>query len=161
MKRTIIGIMSLLLCAVLAASCLAGCGKSKSGSKASNSPAGKYVVKTIDGKTPDETIDAMLSEDTESSMTKEEWLKQINVSSPEEIVTIELKDDKTADMNIAVFSLKSKGTWKQDGNKITITREREEDDSDLDDSELTTTFTLNGNELTADEGEPKYVFIKK
>ena len=137
MKR-VISIVSIALVVMMIAALLVACG----------GPEGKYVVKSIDGK----AVEDALKESAEASgMNVDDFLKQMNVKSAEEIVTIELKSDKTAIFEIKMFSSKQEGTWKQDGDKINITIEGE-----------TQTFTLKGNELSSDSNEDqKYVFVKK
>ena len=49
-----------------------------------------------------------------------------------------------------MFSTTVEGTWKQDGNKITLT---------IDGTDGV--FTLSGNELSGDDGDQAYVFVKK
>ena len=135
MKRVISIAMAVLMIAALFVGC-AGSG-----------PAGKYVVKSIDGK----TVDEMLDETAQSAgMSKEDLMKQMNITSAEEIITMELKDDGTATMVVNMLSSTKTGTWKQEGNTVAITIDGE-----------TSNFTLNGNELSNSEGEQTYVFVKK
>lgn len=135
MKR----IISIALVALMVAALLVGC--------AGSGPAGKYVVKTIDGKSVQEALEDSAKQ---SGMDLDELLKQAGIDNVEEIITMELKDDGTAIMDVKMMSTKMEGTWKQDGDKIAITMEGE-----------TANFTLKGNELSNDEGEPKYVLVKK
>ena len=117
---------------------LAACG---------SSPEGKYVVKSIDGQSVE---DALKSTADASGMSVDDLLKQMNIDKAEEIVTMELKSDGKAVMDVKMFSTTTEGTWKQDGEKIAIT---------IDDQ--TNNFTFKNNELTNDEGDQKYVFVKK
>jgi len=140
MKR----IIALALAVLMAAAMFAACG-------GSSGPEGKYVVKSINGETPQDQLQKMVDEKTvESASSVEDLLKVFGVDSVEEIVTMELKSDGTAVMEAKMFSLSAEGTWEKDGDKINIT---------IDGS--TATFTLNGNELSNDQGDPKYVLVKK
>ena len=133
MKRIIALTMAVLMIAAL----LVACG----------GPEGKYVVKSIDGKTVDEVI----KESAEAAgMSVDDMLKQMGISSVDEIVTLELKNDGTAVMEVKMFSTSEKGKWEKNGDKIAIT---------IDDQ--TSNFTLKGNELHAEDGDQKYVFVKK
>ncbi len=136
MKR-VISIVSIALVVMMIAALLVACG----------GPEGKYVVKSIDGK----TVDEALKESAQTTgMSTDELLKQMGVSAAEEIMVLELKSDKTAILDAKMFSTKQEGTWVQDGDKIKIT---------IDD--VTQIFTLKGNELSiSDEGQ-NYVFVKK
>ena len=133
MKRIIALTMAVLMIAAL----LVACG----------GPEGKYVVKSIDGKTVDEAI----KESAEAAgMSVDDMLKQMGISSVEEIVTLELKNDGTAVMEVKMFSTTKEGKWEKNGDKITIT---------IDDQPAN--FTLKGNELQSEDGDQKYVFVKK
>lgn len=136
MKR-IISIVSITLAALMVAALLVACG----------GPAGKYVVKSIDGKSVDDVIKAQAEA---SGVSADELLKQMNVEKAEEIVTLELKSDGSVIMDVKMLSTKMDGTWKQDGDNIAIT---------IDDQ--TANFTLKGNELSGEDGEQKYIFVKK
>ena len=133
MKRVIALTMAVLMIAAL----LVACG----------GPEGKYVVKSIDGKAVDEAI----KESAEAAgMSVDDMLKQMGINSVEEIVTLELKSDSTAVMEVKMFSTTKEGKWEKNGDKITIT---------IDDQP--SNFTLKGNELHAEDGDQKYVFVKK
>lgn len=133
MKRVIALTMAVLMIAAL----LVACG----------GPEGKYVVKSIDGKTVDEAI----KESAEAAgMSVDDMLKQMGINSADEIVTLELKSDGTAVMEVKMFSTSKEGKWEKNGDKITIT---------IDDQP--SNFTLKGNELHSEDGDQKYVFVKK
>ena len=133
MKRVIALTMAVLMIAAL----LVACG----------GPEGKYVVKSIDGKAVDEAI----KESAEAAgMSVDDMLKQMGINSVEEIVTLELKNDGTAVMEVKMFSTTKEGKWEKNGDKITIT---------IDDQP--SNFTLKGNELHSEDGDQKYVFVKK
>lgn len=136
MKR----IISLALVVLAVAAMLVACG-------GSSSPEGKYVVKSIDGQAVE---DAVKQAAEAAGMSAEDFLKELGVASAEEIVTLELKSDSTAVMAVNMFSTTVEGTWKQDGNKITLT---------IDGTDGV--FTLSGNELSGDDGDQAYVFVKK
>ena len=133
MKRVIALTMAVLMIAAL----LVACG----------GPEGKYVVKSIDGKAVDEAI----KESAEAAgMSVDDMLKQMGINSADEIVTLELKSDGTAVMEVKMFSTSKEGKWEKNGDKITIT---------IDDQP--SNFTLKGNELHSEDGDQKYVFVKK
>lgn len=138
MKR----IISIALIALMVAALLTACG----------GPDGKYVVKSIGGKAVDEVVKEQAEALGESA---DELLKQMNIDKAEELMVLELKSDGTAAMESGLTSSSMSGTWKQDGDKISITMK-----GALGEEE-TSVFTLEGNELSNDEGEQKYVFVKK
>lgn len=140
MKRVI----SLALAVLMIAALLVACGGSTS-----SDPVGKYIVKTIDGKTVEDALSESLGENGVASSI-EDLLKMVGVDSVEDLITLEIKSDGTAALDFELFSSNMEGTWKQDGNKITIT-------IDGDAAE----FTMDGNELSSEMGDQKYVFIKK
>ena len=137
MKR-VISIVSIALVVLMLAASLVACG----------GPEGKYVVKSIDGKTVDEALKASAEA---AGMSTDDFLKQVGVDKAEEVMTIELKSDKTAVFDIKMFSTKKEGTWTQEGDKVKITIDGQ-----------TESFTLKGNELSSDNSEEmNYVFVKK
>ena len=135
MKRFIAIAMVVLITGIM----LASCGGS------SASAEGKYVVKTMNGKTIEEAIK---DEVGDSSIDVSSILSMFGISSLEEYVTIELKSDKTA--TITLMGEDEDGTWTQSGSKVTVT-------VDGDDQE----FTLSGNELSAELDGASFVFVKK
>ncbi|MBQ6274691.1 MAG: hypothetical protein IJK63_10790 [Oscillospiraceae bacterium] len=132
MKRGI----AILLALVMTVALLAGCG-------GSSDPTGRYVVKTIAGQPVEEYFKSMLGEDADFA------LQMFGVSSYEELMTVELKSDGSAVATLAGEAAET-GTWKQDGDQITITIQ---DDP--------ATFTLKGNELSYKEDGQDYVLVKK
>ena len=137
MKRGI----AILLALVLTLALLAGCG-------GSSDPTGRYVVKTIGGQPVEEYFVSMLGEYAEG-IDASTYLQMFGISSFEEIMVIELKSDGTAVATLAGEAAET-GTWKQDGDQITITIQ---DDP--------ATFTLKGNELSYKEDGQDYVLVKK
>ena len=138
MKRMI----TIALIALMTAVLLTACG----------GPAGKYVVKSIS----DKDVDEVFNEQAEAlEKSADELLKEMNIEKAEELITIELKSDGTAIMDANMFSTTYEGTWKQDGDTIAITIK------DASGESSTSEFTLKGNELISEEGEQKYVFVKK
>lgn len=136
MKR-VFSIVSIALVVMIIAALLVACG----------GPEGKYVTKSIDGK----NVEDSLKESADAAgMSADEVLKQMGIKSAEEVLTIELKSDKTAVLNYNMFSTTQKGTWAQDGDKIKIT---------IDD--VTRTFTLKGNDLSINDDGQSYVLVKK
>ena len=133
--------MSVVLVAIVAVM-LIGCGKS------SGSPEGKYVVKTMDGKTLEETF-----KEEAGDVDTEKLFKMLGIESFDDFLTLELKADGKASM-LAMGEDPDEGTWKQDGDKVTITVDDESNE-----------FTFKGNELTGkfeEDGEThEYVFVKK
>ena len=133
-------VVSIILAVLMVATLFTGCGKS--------SVAGKYVVKTVGGKAIEEEFNSMLEEFGEG-MTLDDYLKLIGIDSLEEFIVMDLKSDGTVDMAVAGEDPVS-GTWKQDGDKITLTVDGE-----------TSELTRNGNELEFKMEDQDYVFIKK
>lgn len=134
MKRFVAIAAAVLLMAAL----FAGCG--------SSSAAGKYVLKSMDGQDVNEALKADLEE---VGMSLDEYLELFEIETLEEFMTVELKSDGNAVVSVAGED-EDTGTWEQDGDKVIIT---------IDDESVT--FTLNGNELSAEIDEQEYVFVKK
>ena len=82
-----------------------------------DSPAGKYCIKTIDGKPAEEQMLLVLKE---QGMTSEEYLKATGLKSLNEALTIELSKDGTAVQKAGNFT-QNTGTWKQEGDTIIFT----------------------------------------
>ncbi len=139
MKKSIISIIALMLCALFATFCFTACG--------TDSTEGKYVVKSIDGESVDDALKTIAEE---QGATVEEFLKEMGMDSAEEFYTLELKSDGTAVLEAKVFQSTTDGTWKQNGDRIELTMQG-----------TTQIFTKNGNELSNDEGDQKFVFVKK
>ncbi len=135
MKR----IISMTLVVLMIAALFAACG--------SSSPAGKYVVKSINGQTVEE---AMKDQAEQSGINVDDMLKMLNIDNIEELITIELKSDGAAVMKSSLGGTELTGTWKQDGETVELT---------LDDQ--TQKFTFKNNELSASDGDQQYVFVKK
>jgi len=136
MKRTVSLIMAVMFVLVM----VTGCG-------GGSSAAGKYYIKAIDGEDIEAALMAELGE--EEGFTIDDYLELLGISSLGEMMTIELKSDGTA-VIVEVGEDDTIGTWKQNGNTITITA----DDDPVD-------FILNGNELSYDEDGSGYTFVKK
>ena len=132
MKRGI----AILLALVMTVALLAGCG-------GSSDPTGRYVVKTIAGQPVEEYFVSMLGGDVDLA------LQMFGISSFEEFMIIELKSDGSAVATLAGEAPLT-GTWIQEGDQITIT---------IDGDPVT--FTLKGNELSFQDDEQDYVFVKK
>ena len=137
MKRSI----AILLALVMTVALLAGCG-------GSSDPTGRYVVKTIAGQPVEEYFVSMLGEYAEG-IDASTYLQMFGISSFEEFMIIELKSDGSAVATLAGEAAET-GTWKQDGDQITITIDGDP-----------ATFTLKGNELSYKEDGQDYVFVKK
>lgn len=132
MKRGV----AILLALVMTVALLAGCG-------GSSDPTGRYVVKTIAGQPAEEYFKSMLGEDVDLA------LQMFGISSFEEFMIIELKSDGSAVATLAGEAPLT-GTWIQEGDQITITIDGDP-----------ATFTLKGNELSFQDDEQDYVFVKK
>ena len=132
MKRVI----SIALAVLMVAALLAACG-------GSSSPEGKYVVKTVDGKTVSQMIE-------EYGMTVDEFTSAAGISSPEELLVLEIKSDGTVTVTEAIFGSTSNGTWTQDGDKISMTINDE-----------TNSFTVSGSDLKISMDGQEYVMTKK
>lgn len=136
MKR----IVAIALTVLMIAALFVGCGGG------SDSPVGKYYIKSIDGKS---VKDAM--SESAGGMDVEALLGLLGVKNIEELITLELKADGTAEMASAMSTeLNAQGTWTQEGSKIIITV-----DGDAQE------FTLSGNELTGHTSDGDMVFFKK
>ena len=108
----------------------------------------KEVKTEAEKKAIEEEFNSMLEEFGEG-MTLDDYLKMLGIDSLEEFIVMDLKSDGTVDMAVAGEDPVS-GTWKQDGDKITLTVDGE-----------TSELTRNGNELECKMDDQDYVFIKK
>ena len=133
--------IALILILALAVALLAGCG-------GSSDPTGRYVVKTIAGQPVEEYFVSMLGEYAEG-IDASTYLQMFGISSFEEFMIIELKSDGSAVATLAGEAPLT-GTWIQEGDQITITIDGDP-----------ATFTLKGNELSFQDDEQDYVFVKK
>ncbi len=134
MKRISAIILAALFVVVVFSACGAG------------DPAGKYVLKSIDGKPVDEAFNEQMSE---FGMSLEEYLDFLGIEKLENFMTIELKADGAAKFSV-VGEDDEVGTWKQEGGKIIVTV----DDEDQE-------FSFSGNELTATIDDQPVVLVKK
>ncbi len=107
----------------------------------SDSAAGRYVLKSVDGQPIDDYFKAELGDEAA------DYLSMLGISSFEELMTIELKTDGTA----AVWSEgeTGEGTWEQRGERVIITIEDEPEE-----------FILRGGELIHDSGDEVLAFQK-
>lgn len=134
MKR----IISLALVVLMAAALFVGCS--------GDSAAGTYKLKSIDGKDPKTYFSASLPDGaTDEDINALLAMSGLNLDTIADIISITLKDDGSVLLTSKFMSsdpegLTEKGTWKQDGEKITIT---------LDESKETEEFTLKNGELSA------------
>ena len=135
MKR----IVSLALVVLFVAAMMVACG----GEDVASNPAGKYYVKTINGKTLEEAISEELG-----GMSLDDALKMANVDSLNDLMYLELKEDGTAAMTSMGISMD--GTWKQDGGKLIITIEGDSQE-----------FTIDGSTIKGTTEGQEYVFEKK
>ena len=139
MKR----IVSLALVVLLIAALFVGCGNS--------SVEGTYLIKSMGGV----AVEDMFKEEAGDDFDLDAILSMFKVSSLGELITMEIKADGTVTMKNAM-ELESEedatmsGTWKQEGDKVSITIDGD-----------TQEFTLNGSELSGGEGDEAMVFVKK
>ncbi len=140
MKR----IVSLALVVLLIAALFVGCGNS--------SVEGTYLIKSMGGV----AVEDMFKEEAGDDFDLDAILSMFKVSSLGELITMELKADGTVTMKNAMDAMDSdedstmSGTWKQEGDKVSITIDGD-----------TQEFTLNGSELSGGEGDEAMVFVKK
>ena len=136
MKRTLSVIISALFILAVITGCAGGSAASASGT---------YVLKSINGL----SIQDAFAEQFGDEISLDDILSLLGLQSIDDYMKVELKSDGSAVVSVAGEEGEL-GTWKQDGNKVTIT-------VDGDSVEC----TLNGNELTLPiEGET-YVLVKK
>ena len=141
-------IIPIALVLVLTAALLCSCGVSDVLNVFGGGPEGTYVVKSIGGQPVREAFESMYEE---YDVDAEDILEEMGLDSFEEFIVIELKSGGAAVLTINMGSEnKTEGTWKKDGDKITII-------ADGDPQE----FTLKGNELSYNDGSQEYVFVKK
>ncbi|MBQ3862209.1 MAG: lipocalin family protein [Clostridia bacterium] len=152
-------LLSLLMAALLLTVLIAGCKKtdgadnggtapdSAAADNGENSIVGVYVVKEIAGQPVDDYFAASLEE---FGMEKDEYLAMFGIESFAEFLVIEFREDGTCTTTAAGDEEPSTGTWKLDGNTITLTYEGED-----------SVFTVNGNELSFKEDDQDYLFVKK
>ena len=119
--------MALVLLAM--AVLLTGCGAN---------PVGSYVTKTVDGQPVEVYIESMGA-----------TLELLEIASAEELMTMEIRADGTFTAKMSGSDPKE-GTWKQDGNKLSMTV-----------NGATEEFTLTGDEIAYKTDELDVVFAKK
>ena len=132
---------AVMLAVLLMVLALVGCSKS-------SSAAGTYIVKTIGGQTVEEAFTEMLEQYGDGT-TLDDLLAMFGMESIDEFMVVELKEDGTAVLKMAGEKDET-GTWKEEGDKVTVTYGDEP-----------TVFTRKGNELQFKEDGQDYVFIKK
>ncbi len=111
MKRT----LSLILAALLIAGLFVGCGLL-------GSPEGTYTVQTINGKSVKEYFSAA-AEDYGLDLSKMLLMLGIDLDHPEELMSIELKEDGTVEYKSGLLgdAKVGSGTWKKEDGKIILT----------------------------------------
>ena len=132
---------AVMLAVLLMVLALVSCSKS-------SSAAGTYIVKTIGGQTVEEAFTEMLEQYGDGT-TLDDLLAMFGMESIDEFMVVELKEDGTAVLKMAGEEDET-GTWKEEGDKVTVTYGDEP-----------TVFTRKGNELQFKEDGQDYVFIKK
>lgn len=130
MKR----ILSLALVVVMVAALFVGCGSS-------DSVEGTYKLKAIDGKN---IKDYYTEKAGKSGETLETVLKFMGVEETDldNLMTLTLNADGSAAMNskMDVEEKSYDGTWKQEGDKITVTVDNDPQEFTLKDGEITAKF---------------------
>lgn len=130
MKR----ILSLALVVVMVAALFVGCGSS-------DSVEGTYKLKAIDGKNIKDYYTEMAEK---SGETLETVLKSMGVEETDldNLMTLTLNADGSAAMNskMDVEEKSYDGTWKQEGDKITVTVDNDPQEFTLKDGEITAKF---------------------
>lgn len=128
MKR----ILSLLLAVLLAAALFAGCGLL-------GSPEGTYTVQTINGKSVKDYYTTVAKEEYGVDLTGLLSLLGIDLEHPEELMSIVLKEDGTAEYRSGLLgdAKVASGTWKQEGGKLTLTLAGETKELDYRNGKIT------------------------
>ena len=139
MKRMI----SLVLAVLFVAAMMVACGDS--GPDVSSNPAGKYFVKTINGKSLEDSLNEELKD---TGMTIDDALKMAKVESINDLMFLELNEDGSAKM--VAMGIEMTGTWKQDGSKLNITIDGD-----------TQVFTIDGSTIKGTTDDQEYVFEKQ
>ena len=124
---------------LLSVSLLISCGK--------QNPEGKYVVKSIDGKTIEQVLTGGLEE---AGLNLQVYMDLIGITSVDEYMVMELKPGGIATMDMPMLKEPLVGTWEWKGEKLLI---------DL--QEYPAEFSFRGGELVATLGTHYYVFVKK
>lgn len=124
MKR----IISLTLAVLLIAALFVGCG---------STPAGVYTLKTINGSSVKEYYTAA-AEAEGIDIDKLLELIDIDLEHPENMMQIELKDDGSVAFKSNFGDAKEgTGTWKQEGDKLILTMDGEDQTIDYKNGEMT------------------------
>ena len=112
MKRMI----SLVLAALLVAALFAGC-------ELLGSPAGTYTVQTINGQSVKDYYTTTAKEEYGVDLTGLLSLLGIDLDHPEELMSIVLKEDGSAEYKSGLLgdAKIASGTWKQEGGKLLLT----------------------------------------
>ncbi len=136
MKR----IVSLTLVILMVAALFVGCGSS-------DSVDGTYKLKAIDGKNVKEYFTAIAEKGGETLQTVLKFMG-IDENSLDNLMTLVLKSDGTFSMNSKMDTEEKSydGTWKQEGDKLTLTIDNEPQEFTLKDGELS--FTTDGMTMT-------------
>ncbi len=132
---------AIVLVVLMVAAMLVSCGDV-------GSAEGKYVIKSIGGQSVEDAMKASLGEYGEG-LDIDAILEMVGLDNLEDYMNFELKADGTVKASVAGEG-ESEGTWKQDGNKVTIT---------IDDEPIE--FDFNGSELSAKIDDQEYVLVKK
>lgn len=160
-------ILALTLVLVLVLAAFAGCKKDdatdKNAQKTTAAPVsdgivGWYKAETVNGKTVSQWIASLFSvsidDETSASMSEEELNEMLATLGidPENFMSLELKEDGTVAMTS--MGISAKGTWKQDGENVTIaTNDGTEQTGTFDGTRLTLKESSDGMEMTV-------VFVK-
>ena len=137
MKRFV----SIALVLIVVATLFAACGK--------KAPEGKYVVKTVNGKTLEEYLkDSFKEELGGEDVEIKDILELLDIDSLEDFMYFEFKSDGT--VKFVSPDGEDSAKWEMDGDKIKITADGETEEMTMSGSDLV--FKLDGDE---------YVFTKK
>lgn len=155
MKR----IISLTLAVLLIAALFVGCsGTGGTGGKA-DSPVGVYTIKTINDKSVKDYFTeafAAASEEYGIDMSALLGLMGIDLDHPEDLMQFNLKEDGTVEFTSKLDEMgeedegeeQQTGTWKQEGDKIIITADGEDQELTYKNGELIMTAEEDGETMT-------------
>ena len=116
MKRFVsIALILVVVCALFAA-----CGK--------KAPEGKYVVKTVDGKTLEESLKEELGDNLD------DILKMLGIESLDDYMYFDFKSDGT--VKFVALGEEESAKWEMDGDKIKVTSDGETEELTFSGSDL-------------------------
>ena len=139
MKR----IFSLVLAVLLVAALFAGC-------ELLSSPAGTYVVQTINGKSVKDYYTTAAKEEYGIDVTGLLTLLGIDLDHPEELMSIVLKEDGAVEYKSGLLGdMKAdSGTWKLEGGKLFLTFSGETRELEYRNGKITVELGSSGKPMT-------------